>query len=192
MVSFKIVTVRMILFPLRLLNAGYAPQCVHPSGLHAPRAFLRWDLFLKYIFCRRGTVGNLNSPNIYISDSHPAQYLRHKSASNISYETATEKYQIIERLDYICLLNWRMITRRQTLKVSIKFLHYTFHKHLIFKFVCIHCFCSANWCVLDKLKVLHSINVELTSTFLLYRGLVHHHHWILNKIFKFPWNSTFF
>ena len=25
-----------------------------------------------------------------------------------------------------------------------------------------------------------SINVELTSTFLLYRGLVHHHHWILN------------
>ena len=24
------------------------------------------------------------------------------------------------------------------------------------------------------------INVELTSTFLLYRGLVHHHHWILN------------
>ena len=26
-----------------------------------------------------------------------------------------------------------------------------------------------------------SINVELTSTFLLYRGLVHHHHRILNK-----------
>ena len=26
-----------------------------------------------------------------------------------------------------------------------------------------------------------SINVELTSTFLLYRGLVHHHHWILNN-----------
>ena len=25
-----------------------------------------------------------------------------------------------------------------------------------------------------------SINVELTSTFLLYRGLVHHHHRILN------------
>ena len=25
-----------------------------------------------------------------------------------------------------------------------------------------------------------SINVGLTSTFLLYRGLVHHHHWILN------------
>ena len=25
-----------------------------------------------------------------------------------------------------------------------------------------------------------SINVELTSTFLLYRGLVHHHHQILN------------
>ena len=27
-----------------------------------------------------------------------------------------------------------------------------------------------------------SINVELTSTFLLYRGLVHHHYWILNVI----------
>jgi len=25
-----------------------------------------------------------------------------------------------------------------------------------------------------------SINVELTSTFILYTGLVHHHHWILN------------
>ena len=28
-----------------------------------------------------------------------------------------------------------------------------------------------------------SINVELTSTFLLYRGLVHHHHEILNLYF---------
>jgi len=27
-----------------------------------------------------------------------------------------------------------------------------------------------------------SINVELTSTFLLYRGLVHHHHWILKHL----------
>ena len=27
-----------------------------------------------------------------------------------------------------------------------------------------------------------SINVELTSTFLLYRGLVHHHHRILNQV----------
>ena len=30
----------------------------------------------------------------------------------------------------------------------------------------------------------YSINVELTSTFLLYRGLVHHHHRILNIQFK--------
>ena len=30
-----------------------------------------------------------------------------------------------------------------------------------------------------------SINVELTSTFLLYRGLVHHHHWILNLNYIF-------
>ena len=29
-----------------------------------------------------------------------------------------------------------------------------------------------------------SINVELTSTFLLYRGLVHHHHRILNLSLK--------
>ena len=29
----------------------------------------------------------------------------------------------------------------------------------------------------------NSINVELTSTFLLYRGLVHHHHRILNQKF---------
>ena len=28
-----------------------------------------------------------------------------------------------------------------------------------------------------------SINVEQTSTFLLYRGLVYHHHRILNKVF---------
>ena len=32
-----------------------------------------------------------------------------------------------------------------------------------------------------------SINVELTSTFLLYRGLVHHHHRILNKIRLFTY-----
>ena len=31
-----------------------------------------------------------------------------------------------------------------------------------------------------------SINVELTSTFLLYRGLVHHHHRILNYLFNDP------
>ena len=30
-----------------------------------------------------------------------------------------------------------------------------------------------------------SINVELISTFLLYRGLVHHHHKILNKDCRF-------
>ena len=29
-----------------------------------------------------------------------------------------------------------------------------------------------------------SINLELTSTFLLYRGLVHHHHRVLNCLMK--------
>ena len=35
-----------------------------------------------------------------------------------------------------------------------------------------------------------SINVELTSTFLLYRGLVHHHLWILNLIYIFGYKVT--
>ena len=36
----------------------------------------------------------------------------------------------------------------------------------------------------DELDI--SINVELTSTFLLYRGLVHQHHWILNVSTNIP------
>ena len=36
------------------------------------------------------------------------------------------------------------------------------------------------WFCIHKLSMFISINVELTSTFLLYRGLVHQHHWILN------------
>jgi len=36
-----------------------------------------------------------------------------------------------------------------------------------------------------------SINVELTSTFLLYRGLVHHHHWILNLYYLHSTNSKY-
>ena len=35
------------------------------------------------------------------------------------------------------------------------------------------------------------INVELTSTFLLYRGLVHHHHWILKVLKVLCSNSVY-
>ena len=35
---------------------------------------------------------------------------------------------------------------------------------------------------------IYLINVELTSTFLLYRSLVHHHHRILNQKFKVAGN----
>ena len=39
-----------------------------------------------------------------------------------------------------------------------------------------------NWRGSTQTEIYFLVNVELTSTFLLYRGLVHHHHRILNLV----------
>ena len=66
--------------------------------------------------------------------------------------------------------------------------NFYFDKSFLFVYLLVifYIFFYRFWWLLELTRVnpdrnIFSINVELTSTFLLYRGLVHHHHRILNK-----------
>jgi len=74
------------------------------------------------------------------------------------------------------------------LKVNIcklSFFHFLviFNKHFFIFFLSIlMVIISLELTRVNPNRDIFSINVELTSTFILYRGLVHHHHRILNRL----------